>query len=203
MNGSDIMAIMNKTRILALGVALAIGATGGCHHSHSDRWDLSERGSDDDDSQCDLVMAGILLGAIALVAIPMAIAESAAQSDAPAPPRALPTVRGHLVDGEGRPIAGATLMVRAAKRYTATPEKLPAVTMQTGADGSFVLPMARANALCVDFSAEGKRPERRWFVLLVPAGLKGLPEDQRQITFLSPYAKEEPLARMTLDTTER
>jgi hypothetical protein len=197
------MGILKNTRFLALAVALTIGATGGCHHAQHHYWDYSEPNSDDDDADGELLLAAVLLGAVAVVAIPLAIVEATANNQAPAPPASHPplAVRGQLLDAEGRPLAGATLVVRAASGYSATPEKLPAVTMQTGMDGSYALPMVKANALCVDFSAAGKRPERRWFVALVRGSLKGLPADQREIIFVSPSdgdAKVAPLF-MTAD----
>jgi hypothetical protein len=158
------------------------------------------------------MLLSALLAAAAVIAVPVTIVQNATQPPAPVPShtplqprtplqtdtRSLRTLRGELADWQGRPIAGATLVVRPAQHYSAAPEKLPAVTIQTGADGTFVVPLGKANALCVDFTAEGKRPERRWFVLLDRAALKGLPADQREITFVSPHTKEAQLARMSL-----
>jgi hypothetical protein len=194
------MEIMKNVRFLALAVALAMGSGCGCHHADHD--DFADRFHRDRDEDCDddLVAGAVILGALALIAIPVAIANSGshAESAAPARTRHLQAVHGGLVDVEGRPIAGAAITVRAAKGYTASPEKLPAVTLQSGPDGHFVIPMMKDNALCVDFAAEGKQPVRRWYIVLVPGALKGLPTDQRDIVFLSPYEAEAMVASMAL-----
>jgi hypothetical protein len=194
------MGIMHKTRYVALAVALSFGAFGGCHSNHYDRWDRTTYDPhDDDDDDEDLLLAAVVLGAIAVIAIAVTIVTLMKPAEPPpVPSRAIPTVRGQLVDAEGKPIAGATLLVRTAPNYIANPEKLPAVSLQTEPDGNFVLPMTKANAMCVDFTADGKRPERRWFVLLVPEGLRGLPADQRDITFLSPTQTGARVARLTM-----
>ncbi len=124
-------------------------------------------------------------GAAVAMGVPGAVASGDFKSER-AHKRVLQTVTGRLVDAEGSPVADAEMVVRAARQYVAGPEKLPAKVIHTGADGSYVLGMAKADALCVDISGPGLAPVRRWFIALTPGGVKRLPKDQSEIVFVSP-----------------
>ena len=196
------MAIMKHTRYLALVLALTMAA-GGCHHAQGRERHWSDRERDDDSSddtdlEFVLVLLSVVVGIALIVAIVDALVHPEGRSEAPSQERLLETVRGQVVDVEGRPIAGARLEVRAAKRYTAQPEKLGAITLQSGPDGRFVLPMLKANVLCVDITAEGKPPVRRWIVALADDAMHGLPADLRDITFVSPHVREADMARVIM-----
>ena len=179
---------MTCSQILALGLAVTL-ACGGCSEMSDDEDPVDVSFGDKGDLAVG-VAAAAAIGAVAIV--------RGAEGKPGAPKRTLEVVRGALADGEGRPIAGATLTVRAARGYTAKPEKLKAVTMQTDGEGRFVLPLDKADALCVDITAGGKRPVRRWFVVLVPNATKSLPVNQEEITFVSPYAREAGLMRICM-----
>jgi hypothetical protein len=104
------------------------------------------------------------------------------------PHRLLQSVEGAVRDEKGQAIPGVTMVVRNAKVYLASPETLPTKTVCTGTNGAFVLLMARTDAVCVDFTTEGKRPMRRWFVVATPGALQSLPTDQTDILLVTPYA---------------
>ena len=92
------------------------------------------------------------------------------------PPQRQPsTLRGRLVDSRGNAISNATIQVRQTARFTPTPETLPVQTIATGTDGAFAVPIDTNNAICLDFSAPGCRPLRRWFVVLSQGVAKTLP----------------------------
>jgi hypothetical protein len=201
-HGSAAMPIMQHARYLALALALTM-ASGGCHHANGHDRYWSDRGSDDDfsddnDAAGFLVLLSLVLGLAIIFAIVDGLTHPAAQAQTPSRDRLLESVRGQLVDAEGRPIAGAQLVVREAKRYTAQPEILAAVTYQSGPDGRFVLQMFKTNALCVDIAADGKPMVRRWIVAIQQDALQGLPADQRQIIFVSPHVREADVSQLVI-----
>lgn len=199
------MLFLNKSRFLAWILALGVGAMGGCHHIEADPWVAN-------DPEAYLAYAAAYV-ALAIPVAQLSVIGTAIQqsaSDTPArsplerstrsqsPTRTLQVLRGGLYGSDGRPLAGATLKVRAAPHFLPSPESLPALTLQTAADGSYAVPMADVAALCVDYAAPGMRSERRWFVVLTEDALEGLPADTRAINFVSPLAPEARAARLYL-----
>jgi hypothetical protein len=196
------MNFMKNARFPALGVALML-AGGGCHGAPISYQDYTTGNSNNDPPEV-VNLESLLMELSGAVGLPLALSLIDALTQAQEAPRAdwddlsttgsrarlLGILRGQLLDEAGGPLAGVTVTVRAATGYTTNPEKLSAVTMKSGPDGAYTIPMSTDNVWCVDFTAKGKQPMRRWFIVVVPGALKGLPADQREIIFVSPYETE-------------
>jgi hypothetical protein len=212
---------MTHSRTLVAVLVMAMMLVDGCAsekarpddwRSNRDDWRAnSGRGlttNNQGDAYTALALAALYVGAITTVGTAEVIGDIAKSVSGPGhegtpspetePIRLLQTVQGNLRDSEGRPIAGATLLVREAAQYTAMPERLAAHTVCTGADGAFTLMMAKADAVCVDFAADRMRPMRRWFVVATPRALAALPEDRTEILLVTPYAHEVRVVPMGL-----
>ncbi len=184
---------MKAGRELWAALLMAGLAMGGCAFKNVNTDDVLDDAFDDVRGWKDFGGRVASVGATYAAAAVLDAAIEAAQRPAPpilpaSPTRLLQTVEGSVRDQEGQAIPGVTLSVRDTGKYTASPEQLPATTIHTSVNGAFALSMAKSDALCVDFAAEGKRPMRRWFVVDTFGVTASLPKDRSEILLVTPYA---------------
>ena len=117
------------------------------------------------------------------------------------PPRQLHAIRARVTDAIGKPLE-ATLTVRVADRYTAAPEHLTPTTYQITADGEFAVVIGQRKAVCVDVTAAGMQPKRKWFIVLYEGVGKTWPEDPSEIIPLNGSYEMDGRTAIQMDAVE-